>query len=154
ARIFNVPRDNSDNNKEDWLFRSIRVLKDNSTALGQLDSFFAYLDKELSHVSKDCWKLISELWNAKDFMEFLKRIADHDITNLINGADDHSDEKLIQENTVSSLIQVKQFLSPFINENKMETVADVLDALPTVIKRNPTLGETIALCNNNNKALQ
>ncbi|CAG8820588.1 13850_t:CDS:2, partial [Racocetra persica] len=32
-------------------------------------------------------------------------LVGHDLKNLINGADDHSDERLIQEDTVSTFIQ-------------------------------------------------
>jgi len=152
ACIFNVPR-NKD--KEDWLLKSIRLLKDEDCVveLGQINSIFEFLDRNLTKVNETCWKLITELSIADDFIDFLKNIADHDITNLINGVDDHSDEKLIQEDTVTSLIQVKQFLIPLM-KNKMESVADVLDMLINVIKSNPNIGEKISLCSNSNMALQ
>src|SRR6266542_1325078 len=147
--IFKIPH-----NEDDWLSKSIRILKDDSMKLGQINNFFDYLDRILSNVNNDCWKLIRELSSADDFMAFLRKIAQHDIKNLINGVDDHSDERLIQEDTVSSLIQVKQFLFPLMEKNKMETIYDFLELLLNVIKKNSTLGEKIALCNNSNMALQ
>ena len=147
--IFKVPH-----NEEDWLTKSIRVLKDDSMKLGQINNFFEYLDRNLFNVNQDCWKLIKELSSADEFLSFLKKIAEHDIKNLINGVDDHSDERLIQEDTVSSLIQVKQFLFPLMNKNKNEGIAGFLVALQHVIKKNSTLGEKIALCNSSNMALR
>ena len=73
----------------------------------------------LSNVNQECWKLIKELSNADDFISFLKEIAAHDIKNMINGVDDHSDERLIQEDTVSSLIQVKQSLLPLMTKTSL-----------------------------------
>ncbi|CAI2194854.1 13146_t:CDS:2, partial [Funneliformis geosporum] len=152
AYIFNVPRNKE---KEDWLLKSIRLLKDEDCGveLVQIINIFEFLDKNLSTVNENCWKLITELSNADNFIDFLKNIADHDITNLINGVDDHSDENLIQEDTVTSLIQVKQFLMCLMKKN-MDTVADVLKVLLNVIKTNPTLGDKISLCSNSNMALQ
>ncbi|GBB96188.1 hypothetical protein RclHR1_00270034 [Rhizophagus clarus] len=146
--IFKVPH-----NEDDWLSKSIRILKDDSMKLGQINNFFDYLDRNLSDVNQDCWKLIKELSSAEEFLSFLKKIAEHDIKNLINGVDDHSDERLIQEDAVSSLIQVKQFLFPLMNKN-MEDISDLLKELLSVIKKNHTLGEKIALCNSSNMALQ
>ncbi|GBB90017.1 hypothetical protein RclHR1_01690002 [Rhizophagus clarus] len=148
VELFEIPHD-----EDDWLTKSIRILKDDSMKLSQLNHFFDYLDRNLSSVNQDCWKLIKELSNADDFISFLKEIAEHDIKNLINGVDDHSDERLIQEDTVSSLIQVKQFLLPLMNKNKMD-IANFLIALSNVIKKNSTLGEKIALCSSSNMALR
>jgi hypothetical protein len=149
-KLFEVPH-----NDDDWLARSIRTLKDDSVKLSQVNNFFIQLDKNLSNVNQDCWKLIKELSNADDFVGFLKEIAEHDIKNLINGVDDLSDERLIQEDTVSSLIQVKQFLLPLMSKkNKMKDIASFLDALSNIIKKNSTLGEKIALCNSSNMALR
>jgi hypothetical protein len=149
VELFEVPH-----NEDDWLTKSIRILNDDSMRLSQLNNFFDYLDRNLSNVNQDCWKLINELSFADDFINFLKEIAEHDIKNLINGVDDHSDERLIQEDTVSSLIQVQRFLLPLMNKNKMEDIASFLAALSNVIKKNSTLGEKIALCSSSNMALR
>src|SRR5437763_2442892 len=66
VEIFNVPH-----NEDDWLSKSIHILKDNSTKLGQINKFFECLDKHLSNVDKDCWNLIRELSNADEFIVFL-----------------------------------------------------------------------------------
>ncbi|PKC00365.1 hypothetical protein RhiirA5_505219 [Rhizophagus irregularis] len=146
--IFKVPHNN-----DDWLTKSIRILKGDSTELGQLNDLFDYLDRNFFNVSQDCWKLIEELSRAEIFIRFLKDIAGHDIENLINGVGDHSDEELIQEDSVSSLIQVKQFLFPLMNKN-METISDFLKELLNVINKDHTLREKIALCNSSNVALR
>ncbi|GES90916.1 hypothetical protein GLOIN_2v1785271 [Rhizophagus clarus] len=147
-RLFEVAR-----RDDDWLKESIDKLKDDSIKLGQINNFFAGLNEKLHDVNNEGWKLIKELSNADDFISFLKEIAEHDIKNLINGVDDHSDERLIQEDTVSSLIQVKQFLSPFMN-NKKANITNFLVSISVVIHDNPTLGEKIALCNSCNMALR
>ncbi len=65
--IFNVPH-----NEDDWLSKAIRILKDDSMELGQINNFFDYLDRNLSSINNDCWKLIRELSSAEDFMFFFK----------------------------------------------------------------------------------
>lgn len=103
-------------------------------------------------VNQDCWKLIKELSNAAEFVGFLKKIFEYDIRNLVN-CEYYSDERLIQEVTISSLIQIKQYLFPLMNKN-METINDFLAEILKVIKKNDTLGEKIALCKSSNMALQ
>ncbi|RIA88908.1 hypothetical protein C1645_221634 [Glomus cerebriforme] len=150
VELFEVPHI-----EDDWLTKSIRILKDDSMKLNQLNNFFDCLEKILFNVNQDCWKLLKELSSADDFISFLKEIAEHDIKDLINGVDDHSDERSIQEDIVTSLIQVKQFLLPLMNKNsKMRDIASFLDALSNVIKKNSTLGEKIALCNSSNMTLR
>ncbi|RGB41526.1 hypothetical protein C1646_752088 [Rhizophagus diaphanus] len=111
-------------NEDDWLSLSIRILKDDTMELGQINNFFDYLDRNLSCVNQDCWKLIKELSNSSEFVGFLKKIFECDIRNLIN-CEYYSDERLIQEVTISSLIQIKQYLFPLMNKN-METINDFL----------------------------
>ncbi|CAB4494066.1 unnamed protein product [Rhizophagus irregularis] len=147
--FFKVPHD-----EDDWLSKSIGILKDDSVKLSTLNNFFDYLDKNLSNVNQDCWKLIKELSSAKEFLSFLKKIAEHNIKNLFIGVDDYSNEGLIQEDTVSSLIQVGQYLLPFMNINYWEGITGFLASLSDVVNKNPTLGKKIALCNSSNMALQ
>ncbi|PKK67516.1 hypothetical protein RhiirC2_835340, partial [Rhizophagus irregularis] len=146
--IFNVPH-----NEDDWLSKSIRILKDDSVKLSTLNNFFDYLDRNVSNINHDCWKLIKELSSAEEFLSFLKKIPEYDIKNLINGVDDHSDERLTQEDTVSSLIQVRQLLFPLMNKN-MDSISGLLKELLNVIKKNHTLREKIALCNSINMVLR
>ncbi|GBC14826.2 hypothetical protein GLOIN_2v432849 [Rhizophagus irregularis DAOM 181602=DAOM 197198] len=147
-KVFKIPHDD-----DDWLSKAISNLKGDSMKLGQINNFFDCLSKNLSDINHDCWKLIKELSRAEEFFSFIKKIAEHDIKNLINGVDDNLDGRLIQENTISSLIEVKQFLFPLMNKN-MESISDLLKELLNIIKKNHTLGEKIALCNGNNMALQ
>ncbi|PKY31752.1 hypothetical protein RhiirB3_449516, partial [Rhizophagus irregularis] len=147
--LFKIPR-----SENDWLNESLKFLRDDSKKLNQISSFFNHLNNNISNVNQECWKLIKELSNADDFISFLEEIVEHDIKNLINDEDDHSDERLLQEDTVSSLIQVKQILLPFMNKNKRENIASFLASLSNIIKKNPTLGEKIALCNSCHVALR
>jgi hypothetical protein len=139
VEIFKVPH-----NEDDWLSKSIRILKDDSVTLRVLNNFFDYLDKNHS-VSQDCWGLIKELSIAKDFMVFLQIIGKFDTRKLANYTDKNLD---IQENIISSLIQVEQFLFQLMNKDKVENIDELLKELQIVIKKNPSLGEKIATCNN------
>ncbi|CAG8534868.1 35142_t:CDS:10, partial [Gigaspora margarita] len=147
--IFNVSR-----NEEDWLSRALHDLEEQSIVLGQLSSVFDTINNSLDIVDENGWSLIKELSIAEEFIIFLKSIAVHDLKNLINGVDDHSDERLIQEDTVSSLIQVKQFLFPLLNAARTLNLDTFLQELFKVIELNPTLATKVTLCNSNNMALQ
>ncbi|KAF0511311.1 e3 ubiquitin-protein ligase [Gigaspora margarita] len=79
--------------------------------LGKVAEFLTYINDHNPIDNENYWSLIKELASASDLLDFLQTITEHDIKNLINGVDDFSDERLIQEDTVSSLIQVKQNIS-------------------------------------------
>ncbi|CAG8501307.1 19531_t:CDS:10, partial [Dentiscutata erythropus] len=147
--IFNVPR-----SEQDWLSKALSDLEEQSIFLGQLNSVFDTISNYLDIIDENGWSLIKELSIAEDFIIFLRSIAEHDLKNLINGVDDHSDERLIQEDTVSSLIQVKQFLFPLLNAAPTLTLDTFLQELFKVIELNPTLATKVTLCNSNNMALQ
>ncbi|PKY35740.1 hypothetical protein RhiirB3_504612, partial [Rhizophagus irregularis] len=149
VKLFKIAHD-----EDDWLTESLKSLSDKHKKLNQINGFFNYLNNNISNVDQECWKLIKELSNADEFISFLEEIVEHDIKNLINGVDDHSDERLVQEDTVSSLIQVKQILLPFMNKNRRDDIAGFLASLSNIIKKNPTLGEKIALCNSCHMALR
>ncbi|CAG8461964.1 10472_t:CDS:10, partial [Acaulospora colombiana] len=119
-----------------------------------LRDFFDTLEKRLSDVNNDaCWGLIKEISVSSDFIDFLRKIADEDLKNLINGVDD-SEGRLVQEDTVSSLIQVKQILVPLINIADDYTLDGFLRQFNHVAKSNTQLSSKITLCNSNNMALQ
>ncbi|CAG8450066.1 601_t:CDS:10, partial [Dentiscutata heterogama] len=147
--MFNVPR-----SEQDWLSKALSDLEEQSIFLGQLSSVFDTISNYLDIIDENGWSLIKELSIAEDFIIFLRSIAEHDLKNLINGVDDHSDERLIQEDTVSSLIQVKQFLFPLLNAAPTLTLDTFLQELFKVIELNPTLATKVTLCNSNNMALQ
>ncbi|CAG8443124.1 10027_t:CDS:10 [Scutellospora calospora] len=140
--------------KNDWLEKLLLALKGDYLWLGKLNNYFEIYNKYLSSIDENCWELIKELSNASDFIIFLRSVAEHDIKNLINGVDDHSDERLIQEDTVSSLIQVKQFLLPLLNSAESLSLEQFLQDLRGITDTNPSLGSKIALCNSSNMALQ
>ncbi|RHZ80791.1 hypothetical protein Glove_132g18 [Diversispora epigaea] len=150
--IFDVPHE-----KDDWLAKSRRILQDDILTLGKLNSFFDYLSGNLAKIDSDtCWPLIKELSEAGDFIEFLKSIAEHDIRNLINGVDEFNDERLNQEDTVASLIQVQQLLLQLMNKVKSKDISikKFLDDLASINADNPTLVGKITLCSSCNMAIQ
>ncbi|RIA82690.1 hypothetical protein C1645_787802, partial [Glomus cerebriforme] len=117
--------------------------------LNQLNEFFNSLNKNLSIINQSCWNLINVLSSADDLIRFL---TEHNINDLM---DDHTDGKLIQEDTItiSTLIQVKRFLLPLMNKNEINDTASFLVSLTNVMK-DFTFGKMIALCNNSNMALR
>ncbi|RIB19825.1 hypothetical protein C2G38_2141452 [Gigaspora rosea] len=148
VKIFKVTQTN-----EDFIYKFQMLFKGDYLWLGRLNNFFDIYNNFLSVIDENCWELIKELSDASDFIIFLRSVAEHDIKNLINGVDDHSDERLIQEDTVSSLIQVKQFLLPLLNANSL-SIKQFLHELRSITDANPSLGSKIALCNSSNMALQ
>ncbi|PKY15767.1 hypothetical protein RhiirB3_477838 [Rhizophagus irregularis] len=143
AKIFKVPI-----NEDDWLSKSIRILKNNSRILRVLNDFFDYFGKNHS-INQDCWDLIKALSVAEELMISLQIIDRFGIKYLINYTD--LSEKLIQEgqeDTISSLIQVKHLLFPLMNKDKIENVDELLKGLWLVIEKDSTIVKKITLCNN------
>src|SRR5438128_562596 len=91
--------------------------------------------------------------SAHTLLNWLDGVESGDLKNIINGVDDHSDERLIQEDTVSSLIEVKQFLTPLKSREKRLGIHGFLKRLCELTKKNKLLVERIALCNGNCSAL-
>ncbi|RIA83496.1 hypothetical protein C1645_880465, partial [Glomus cerebriforme] len=140
--------------KEDWLERLQLVLRD-YLWLGRLIDFFDIFNQYLGLINDDCWDLIKELSEANEFIVFLHKIADHDIKNLINVVDDFSNERLIQEDTISSLIQVKQFLFPLLKSaERSSSLRKFLNEIRNIIQQNANLGSNLALCNSKYMTLQ
>ncbi|RHZ89175.1 hypothetical protein Glove_18g29 [Diversispora epigaea] len=146
VEIFKVPRE-----KGDWIEMALEDLDSQEIPLGKLSSITDFINSCLIDIDESSWSLIKELSVAIDFITFLREIAGHDLKNLINGVDD---ERLIQEDTVSSLIQVKQFLLPLLNIAPKLNLDAFLQELRKVTVQNPMLASKITLCNSNNMALQ
>ncbi|CAG8562549.1 11938_t:CDS:10 [Diversispora eburnea] len=150
--IFDVPHE-----KDDWFTKSRCTLQDDIITLGNLSNFFDYLNENLTKIDSDtCWLLIKELSAAGNFLEFLKSISEHDIRNLINGVEDFNNERLNQEDTVASLIQVQQLLLQLMNKVKSRDISikKFLADLATINADNPTLVGKIILSSSCNMALQ
>ncbi|CAG8692509.1 10656_t:CDS:2, partial [Racocetra persica] len=124
---------------EDWLGRSLKILKEDVLVLGKVVEFVKYCKDHNPTDNENYWLLIKELSSASDLVEFLQTIAENDIKNLINGVDDFSDERLIQADTVSSLIQVKQSVVQLMNKSSKE----FLRVLLKISRENPSLPNKI-----------
>jgi hypothetical protein len=138
--------------KSDWLETGSDDLN-NDLNLGRLSETFETFHDKFSGFNNNIWALIKELSLSDEFIKFLRTIAEHDMKNLINGVDEHSDTRLIQEDTVSSLIQVKQCLLPLMNKTN-STLDRFLKDLNEIINKNPSLANKLTLCNSNSMALQ
>jgi len=139
--IFGVSRD-------DWLINLFQ-----HEDLGTLSDSFEIIEQRFSKFNHNSWAFIKELSLSTKFIQFLKNIAENDITHLINSVDEHSDTRLIQGGTVTSLIQVKKFLYPFFNKADV-TLDTFLKELNNIAIENPSLISKLTLCNSNTMALQ
>jgi len=139
--------------KENKIGNIYKELDDGKLSLGFLVNFFNKFNTDYK-INDECWNLIKELSEAGVFITFLKSIEGHDIKNLINSVDDHSDERLIQEDSVSSLIEVKQFLIPLLDIAKKKSLIEFVEEIGKVIIKNPKLTNNVVLCNNNCMALE
>ncbi|GES78826.1 hypothetical protein GLOIN_2v1764819 [Rhizophagus clarus] len=147
SAIFKVER-----SENDWLEAGFIDLNDD-LSLGRLSNLFKTFDDKFSGFNSNSWALIKELSLSEEFIGFLRTIAEHDMKNLINGVDEHSDTRLIQEDTVSSLIQVKQCLLPLMT--KTNSILEIfLKDLNEIVDKNPSLASKLTLCNSNSMALQ
>ncbi|KAF0556640.1 e3 ubiquitin-protein ligase [Gigaspora margarita] len=144
-------------NQSSWVKVLISELEDKELLLRQLHKIFDRLNEneKMLSLTNDVWSTIIEISSAIDFVIFLKSLVGHDLTHLINGVDDHSDERLIQENTVHTFIQVKQILEPLLKESLEGSyeIQEFLHMLRGIIKKNPSLVSKLRQCNANSRAL-
>ncbi|CAI2173905.1 15093_t:CDS:2, partial [Funneliformis geosporum] len=118
--------------------------------LGTFSNSVETINQKFSKINKNSWDFIKELSRSEEFLEFLKDKTDEDLKNLINGVDEHSDTRLIQEGTISSLIQIKQFVHPLMNDPNL--IMDTL--LKEFSDINSSLASKLSLCNSNVMALK
>ncbi|CAG8732687.1 37525_t:CDS:10, partial [Gigaspora margarita] len=147
VEIFKVPI-----KTDDWLGRSLKIIRDDMLILGKVAEFVTYVNDHNPINNENYWSLIKELASASDLLDFLQTIAEHDIKNLINGVDDFSDERLIQEDTMSSLIQVKQLVMQLMN--KASKIGEFLKVIQKISQETPYLPNKITVCAGFNMALQ
>ena len=105
-KIFEVADD-----EEETFSTMLAGLEKETMPLKDLKKLISKLEKATRDLNDDCWKIIKEIAAARDLLAWLDKIGSDDLKNVINGVDDQSDERLIQEDTVSSLMEVKQFLA-------------------------------------------
>ncbi|CAG8493234.1 1592_t:CDS:10 [Gigaspora margarita] len=139
---------------EKFWTKNIIEFKNENLLLGQLFKYYDQLERdEENYFLTKIWPLIKEIASAGDFIIFLKSLVGHDIKNLINGVDDHSDERLIQEDTVRTFIQVKQIMEPLL-DSKQSNERVFLQKLLNTLKANPSLENKLLLCHTNTQALK
>lgn len=149
-----------------WVNTTIKLLFD-TRKVEHLESVFNSLEHHhFIKLSDTDWRLISELTVSGELFRFLKTILDMDFRSLINAVEDHSDQQLLREDTVSSLIEVRRLLSPFMgyftkrngnmgNPQKYGAVIDeFLDDIHQATEKSPQLPTRLSNCNANRIALQ
>jgi len=128
-------------------------LEKETMPLKDLKKLIKKLEKAIRDLNDGCWKIIKEIAAARELLVWLDKIGSDELKNVINGVDDHSDERLIQEDTVSSLMEVKQFLAPLKSVDVQLRVPEFLKKLRELADKNKLLAERIALCNGHRSAL-
>ncbi|CAG8626843.1 3107_t:CDS:2, partial [Paraglomus occultum] len=128
-------------------------LEKETMLLKDLKELISTLEKKIGALNDDCWEIIKEIAVAHDLLIWLDKIGLDDLKNVINGVDDHSDERLIQEDTVSSLMEIKQFLAPLRSDDVQFRVSGFLEKLRELTDKNKVLAERISLCNGHRSAL-
>ncbi|XP_033637667.1 uncharacterized protein LOC117298493 [Asterias rubens] len=76
----------------------------------------------------DDWCTINALVLSKDLILFLKPIIDDDLRNLTDAVEERSDS-LINESTVSDLIEVQRYMGPFLRIKVMDTPQKLIEAI-------------------------
>ncbi|CAG8645409.1 18331_t:CDS:10, partial [Dentiscutata erythropus] len=143
-----IPRDHNF-----WAEELKNNLEDKELLLYQLCEIFDQLNEFEKMLTNEIWATITEISSAIDFVVYLKSLVGHDLKHLINGVDDHSDERLIKENTVQKFIQLKQILEPLL-EKRYTVVQEFLQILREIMNMNPSLNSMLRLCNANAQALK
>ncbi|KAF0485179.1 e3 ubiquitin-protein ligase [Gigaspora margarita] len=146
-------------NPNHWVITFSKSLSDENSTLGNLQKIFEHINKQFKQLKllEEFWSIIKEMACSKECINFLQELVGHDLKNLINGADDHSDERLIQEDTVSTFIQVKQILEPLLSKNEdtaQLAVDKFVKSLVDIIKTNTSLDSKLRLCNAHTQALK
>ncbi|CAG8581260.1 17097_t:CDS:2, partial [Acaulospora morrowiae] len=143
-----------------WASKLLQNLKDNDLLLEKVILIFKDLrySLDLNRISDKSWEAISEISASRDFIKFLKSLVGHDLKNLINGVDDHSDERLMQADTVSTFIQVKSILEPLLVKGSKDVSGHLINMFLSkflkVTESNPLLANKVKLCNSNYQALK
>ncbi|CAG8535691.1 30956_t:CDS:10, partial [Gigaspora margarita] len=136
-----------------------RLLKESLTLL-ELYNAFNEANKHIHNLDDNCWAMIGALSFAGDFISWLQTIAEGDLRNLINGVDD---KREVQDETVASLIEVKQFLAPLIKymvklfkegKSTLTVINKFLDHICKITSKNESLHEKITQCCSSSLALQ
>ncbi|CAG8651961.1 17470_t:CDS:2, partial [Acaulospora morrowiae] len=138
----------------------LKKLKDDNLILEKLIPMLKDLKNSIDHhkVSNNTWNAMTEILASRDFIIFLRSLVGHDLKNLINGVDDHSDERLMQADTVSTFIQVKSILEPLLDRGSKDSsnnsINEFLLKFLKVTEGNPLLVSKVRLCNSNHQALK
>ncbi|CAG8724842.1 5621_t:CDS:1, partial [Dentiscutata heterogama] len=145
---------------ESWVANVYNRLLKESLTLLELYNAFNEANKHIHSLDDNCWAMIGALSFAGDFISWLQSIAEGDLRNLINGVDD---KREVQDETVASLIEVKQFLAPLIKDmvklfkegkSTLTVINKFLDHISRITSKNETLHEKITHCCSSSLALQ
>ncbi|ORX89605.1 hypothetical protein K493DRAFT_410326 [Basidiobolus meristosporus CBS 931.73] len=129
-------------------------LKSPEHTLGSYQQALGRIQQLLNSYDRRFWKLLQEMVSGKDFLQFLTAVVENDLRNIINGVDDYDDARVIQEETIFSMIEVQRSLKPVLQAIHTWREAPLLNMLQEIARDNPVLHSRISLCAANNVALQ
>ncbi|KAF0487085.1 e3 ubiquitin-protein ligase [Gigaspora margarita] len=144
VEIFKVPIQT-----EDWLGRSLKIIRDDMLILGKVAEFVTDVKDQNPVDNENYWPLIKKLSSASDLLEFLQTTSEHDLKCLINEVDDSFYKP---EDVISSLVQIKQLVVQLMN--KSIKFDEFLNVLQKISLENPSLPDKITVCAGFNIDLQ
>ncbi|CAG8457534.1 1322_t:CDS:2, partial [Dentiscutata erythropus] len=146
---------------ECWVANVRNKLKEPLTLI-ELYKAINEINRSLTDFDANCWKIIKSLSFAGDFLTWLYTVGEVDLRNLMNTVDE-SEDREVQENTITSLIEVKQFLMPLMNSIRQfykegksthTIIFKFLDHIRDIASKNPSLSQKISQCCLSNLAIQ
>ncbi|XP_071798757.1 uncharacterized protein [Asterias amurensis] len=100
------------------------------------------------------WCRMHELIHSKDLIQFLRPIIDDDLRNLTDAVEERSDS-LINESTVSDLIEVQRYLRSFLRIEVMDTPEKLINSIAKSKQLEmKNVSEKIRTCNEHFHALR
>ncbi|XP_033637454.1 uncharacterized protein LOC117298354 [Asterias rubens] len=100
------------------------------------------------------WCTMHELVHSKDLIQFLKPIIDDDLRNLTDAVEERSDS-LVNESTVSDLIEVQRYMGSFLRIEVIDTPKKLIDAIAKSKQLEiKNVSEKIRTCNEHFHALK
>ena len=142
------------------LFKDVYTLlhifeaENDGTTISKVHSAVERIEDVDQKFNDEDWLTISELIHSRELIQFLKPIINDDLRNLTDAVEERSDS-LVNESTVSDLIEVQRYMGSFL---RIE-ILDTPDKLINAIAKSKKLGirnvsDKIKTCNNHFHALK
>ncbi|XP_072016285.1 uncharacterized protein [Amphiura filiformis] len=105
-----------------------------SLTLGQIHKAVRRLDEiEEKFTPKNCWPVIEQLTNCRKLIQFVRSVIQEDLRYLVDAVEERSDQS-VNEQTVSALIDVKQFMTPLLGVTVATQAEELIEGIYKTIK--------------------